>query len=491
MSTDETNETKIVSAETKIVSDNLDLILNNTSETIGMSAVLDLQAQIAQNKKLREIIALLKPSPEKLSRSKSHDNLSVKASDEASSDGSLRSQSVDDLRTNRDDILVKVASAVIGVVNGEIAQTKADTTTTMTVTEDETSTTMTIYAHNAENSVITHMMLENKEVDGLSSEILQQLRKLIVAEGLRHLDQTRSDIEQLNYFLVRVDDITTAVWILSGNILWCVAAQGSNLIWTRVVETWGPKLRRVGGHMVQSAIDDAKFVGGGGLQLFRRACIAIYVTGKYSGPIVANSVWSVIVGGVGAVVGAAKKILSSSPPPPDIVIVTWGKSDSDSDSYSGDSGDSGDSGGSGADSGDSGDSGDSDGSGGDSGGSGGDDGVVIGETLTIEEQLDRNYNDAIEDGSVIKIDDDDGDNDGEQKEETKETKTREQKGKTKETKTRRKKTPKEIAAEKKRKLKRLARMLEMDVNTAGVSGYDFNDENSGRLYEPSYRQFTL
>ena len=477
MSTDETNETKIVSAETKIVSDNLDLILNNTSETIGMSAVLDLQAQIAQNKKLREIIALLKPSPEKLSRSKSHDNLSVKASDEASSDGSLRSQSVDDLRTNRDDILVKVASAVIGVVNGEIAQTKADTTTTMTVTEDETSTTMTIYAHNAENSVITHMMLENKEVDGLSSEILQQLRKLIVAEGLRHLDQTRSDIEQLNYFLVRVDDITTAVWILSGNILWCVAAQGSNLIWTRVVETWGPKLRRVGGHMVQSAIDDAKFVGGGGLQLFRRACIAIYVTGKYSGPIVANSVWSVIVGGVGAVVGAAKKILSSSPPPPDIVIVTWGKSDSDSDSYSGDSGDSGD----------------SDGSGGDSGGSGGDDGVVIGETLTIEEQLDRNYNDAIEDGSVIKIDDDDGDNDGEQKEETKETKTREQKGKTKETKTRRKKTPKEIAAEKKRKLKRLAKNLKMDVTTAGISGDDIVKYKKGKkgLYEPSYRQFTL
>jgi hypothetical protein len=113
-------------------------------------------------------------------------------------------------------------------------------------------------------------------------------------------------------------------------------------------------------------------------------------------------------------------------------------------------------------------------SGSDSDGSGSD--FVMGQTLTAQQQLDKKFNDARKSGSVIKIDDDD-----------------EQKGETKEPKPRRKKTPtpKEIAAETKRRLASLARKLKMDVKPAGISGNDIVSHKKGKLYEPSYRQFTL
>jgi hypothetical protein len=222
--------------------------------------------------------------------------------------------------------------------------------------------------------------------------------------------------------------------------------------------------------MVRSTIDDAKIIGGVtkkavkavgvlGAEIVRLAFVGIYVTGA----LAATGVWMGIKGGAGAVVEVVKDLMFEREPsqtrqhdpdmrPQHFLRQSYGPDDPNSDF-----------------------------SGGDSGGSGSDDDdndFVIGQTLTVDEQLARRFKDARKNGSVIKIDDD-----NEQKGETKEPKSRKKKPNQTEVdqeKARRKEVRRVNAAKKMADSKGLTEK--------GKKGYS----GPGRkLYEPSYRQFTL
>ena len=112
-------------------------------------------------------------------RSKSEENLS-----NMQPTTPLRSRSADFARTNANDIQVNITNAVMDAVNTEMETDIASTTTT----------TMTTGRSNE----ITHMMLPPKEGLGLSSEILMQLRDLIVSD-------VEGPFRQIHYIVVTSD----------------------------------------------------------------------------------------------------------------------------------------------------------------------------------------------------------------------------------------------------------------------------------------------
>jgi hypothetical protein len=487
----------------------------NTPETT-MDALTDLQAAVLQIDELKNIIASLTQDAEgekQMLRSKSEEKLYTTRPTKA-----LRSRSADFARTNPNDIQVNITNAVMDAVNTEMEKDIASTTTT----------TMTTGSSNE----ITHMMLPSKEGLGLSSEILMQLRDLIMSD-------VEGPFNKMSYIVVTSGENMRAIWIQFGNALWCISARGGNLIWTRVLETWnlapgqqaiidglrsgattiGNVAWDTFGSIGQSAINAAPPIGRAGaraavavegvmeqaadmtvaatLQLFRYVSIGTFVTGRYvlgginrggraalgslgtginrggraggrmaynAGGTFAGILRNGLISGAGAVAGVVRDQLMGPS--------TYSGGDP-SDDPSDPSDDPSDPSDPSDDPSDGSDSADDD-SGSDSDGSGSD--FVMGQTLTAQQQLDKKFNDARKSGSVIKIDDDD-----------------EQKGETKEPKPRRKKTPtpKEIAAETKRRLASLARKLKMDVKPAGISGNDIVSHKKGKLYEPSYRQFPL